>query len=247
MSDRLIVVTGSSRGLGKALIDTFLSASATDRIIGVARTPTAHPSARFMGLEGDLSSVEGCESLLSVIAKVIDTYPLDAVVLINNAGRLGEVEPSYRTSPYDVAQTIFVNLTVPMLLQNGLLSLCVNRSLPLEIVNILSGAALKAYDGWSGYCSSKAGLLMASQVMALEITQRHLSAKVWSFAPGVIDTAMQSSLRSRSAEQFPEVERFRRLYAEGQLRSPRSVAAFLYQAVGNEDFQNGGFYDIRHF
>ncbi|WP_428659672.1 hypothetical protein [Runella sp.] len=56
---------------------------------------------------------------------------------------------------------------------------------------------------------------------------------------------MQGEIRSRTAEQFAEVERFKTLHAEGQLRSPESVGEFIFHAIGNKKFQNGGFYDIR--
>ena len=45
-----------------------------------------------------------------------------------------------------------------MILQNGLLSIGSSQNVVVEIVNLLSGAALKAYDGWGAYCSSKASV-----------------------------------------------------------------------------------------
>jgi benzil reductase ((S)-benzoin forming) len=88
---------------------------------------------------------------------------------------------------------------------------------------------------------------MATQVLSTEISLHQLLAKVWGFAPGVVDTEMQTTLRTLDSAQFSQVRRFQRLFTEGQLRSPASVAMFLYQAVGNPQFENGGFYDIRNF
>lgn len=247
MNKRLVIITGSNRGLGKALVDTFLMDGSQDTVVGISRTYVEQTSPRYVDVGADLSSIEGCESVLLMLGQLIGQGAFEQVILFNNAGRLGEVVPSFQASPYDIAQTIFVNQTAPMILQNGLLSIGSSQNVAVEIVNLLSGAALKAYDGWGAYCSSKAGLLMATQVLGTEINLHQLPAKVWGFAPGVVDTEMQTTLRALDNSQFSQVERFQRLFAEGQLRSPASVATFLYQAVGNPQFENGGFYDIRSF
>lgn len=247
MNKRLVIITGSNRGLGKALVDVFLREETEDIIVGISRTYVEQSSPRYVDVGADLSSIEGCESVLLMLGQLIVQGAFGQVILFNNAGRLGEVMPSFQASPYDISQTIFVNQTAPMILQNGLLSIGSSQNVAVEIINLLSGAALKAYDGWGAYCSSKAGLLMATQVLGLEINLHQLPAKVWGFAPGVVDTEMQTNLRTLDSSQFSQVERFQRLFAEGQLRSPASVATFLYQAVGNPQFENGGFYDIRNF
>ncbi len=245
MINQLVIITGSSRGIGRAVAEVFLNKAPDNFIIGVARTAMAENTENSKTIQADLSHLEGCESLLAQLISFVDNNPTKKLLLINNAGRLGDVLPSYQTTANDLAQTVFLNMTAPMILQNGLLALSVEKSLPLEIVNISSGAARHEYYGWSGYCATKAGFLMATQVLGLEINQLQHNAKVWSLAPGIVDTAMQDEIRSRTPEQFAEVERFKTFHAEGQLRSPESVADFIFQAVGNEKFQNGGFYDIR--
>jgi benzil reductase ((S)-benzoin forming) len=94
-----------------------------------------------------------------------------------------------------------------------------------RIVNISSGAGRRPISGWSAYCAAKAGLDMASRVVALEARGRGQAVEVTSLAPGVIDTGMQGAVREASAEDFADVERFRRMKAEGALRSPAEVAA----------------------
>lgn len=247
MNKRLVIITGTNRGLGKALVDTFLMDGSQDTVVGISRSYVEQSSPRYVDVGADLSSIEGCESVLLMLGQLIGQGAFKQVILFNNAGRLGEVVPSFQASPYDIAQTIFVNQTAPMILQNGLLAIGSSQNVAVEIINLLSGAALKAYDGWGAYCASKAGLLMATQVLGTEINLHRLSAKVWGFAPGVVDTEMQTTLRTLDSSQFSQVERFQRLFAEGQLRSPASVATFLYRAVGNPQFENGGFYDIRSF
>ncbi|MDF7817430.1 SDR family NAD(P)-dependent oxidoreductase [Runella sp. MFBS21] len=247
MSKRIIFITGSSRGIGKAVTVHFLTYSPQDLVVGTARTAPdeSWAKANFIGIQEDLSDLEGCENTMKHWTQIVEDNATASLVFINNAGRLGEIEPSFHVPAADLAKTIFLNMTAPMILQNYLVSLAVAKNIPLEVVNISSGAAKHEYYGWSGYCSTKAGFLMASQVLALEISQLHHPVKVWNLAPGVVNTAMQDEIRSRTPEQFAEVERFKALYAEGKLRSPESVATFIDKALGNEKFQNGGFYDIR--
>ncbi|WP_428659669.1 SDR family NAD(P)-dependent oxidoreductase [Runella sp.] len=165
MINRLIIITGSSRGIGKATAEIFLKGGESDLVIGVARTAATETVPNFKGIQADLSHLEGCENLLSQLAAFIAENTPQKLILVNNAGRLGEVVPSYQTPPSDLAKTIFLNMTAPMILQNGLLTVSVEKAIPLEIVNISSGAAKHEYYGWSGYCSTKAGFLMAAQVL----------------------------------------------------------------------------------
>jgi benzil reductase ((S)-benzoin forming) len=65
---------------------------------------------------------------------------------------------------------------------------------------------------------------MATRVVALEAQSRGLAIEAVSLAPGIIDTGMQESVRGLDREAFADVERFRRLKAEGALRAAADVA-----------------------
>jgi NAD(P)-dependent dehydrogenase (short-subunit alcohol dehydrogenase family) len=66
---------------------------------------------------------------------------------------------------------------------------------------------------------------MVSRVAALEAQTAMTGVEVVSLAPGVIDTPMQGVVRSASPEEFVDVERFRQMKAQGELRAPADVAA----------------------
>jgi benzil reductase ((S)-benzoin forming) len=93
-----------------------------------------------------------------------------------------------------------------------------------RIVNISSGAGRRPVSGWGAYCAAKAGLDMATRVVALEAQSRGLAIEAVSLAPGIIDTGMQESVRGLAPEAFADVERFRRLKEEGALRPAADVA-----------------------
>jgi NAD(P)-dependent dehydrogenase (short-subunit alcohol dehydrogenase family) len=71
---------------------------------------------------------------------------------------------------------------------------------------------------------------MATRVVALEAQVRGLAIEAVSLAPGVIDTGMQGTVRSVSAEDFVDVERFRQMKAEGALSPADDVAADILAA-----------------
>jgi benzil reductase ((S)-benzoin forming) len=103
------------------------------------------------------------------------------------------------------------------------------------IVNISSGAANYPVDGWSTYCSSKAGLQMLSEVLALEAEKRNdTSLKVYSVAPGVVDTEMQQHIRQSSEHNFSRVEHFKNLKKDNQLTSSQDVAKKLAELLQNQ-------------
>jgi NAD(P)-dependent dehydrogenase (short-subunit alcohol dehydrogenase family) len=102
---------------------------------------------------------------------------------------------------------------------------------PLRIVNVSSGAATRAYAGWSAYCATKAALRMAGQVVAVEAdayppgAAGPLDLAVVTYEPGVVDTAMQAEVRATPRAAFPALDRFLELHASGRLADPASPAA----------------------
>ena len=73
------------------------------------------------------------------------------------------------------------------------------------IVNISSGAAHRPREGWSAYCSAKAGLAMLTQALHLELGQRGIRA--YGFQPGVVDTEMQVKIRASGINEISRLPR----------------------------------------
>jgi NAD(P)-dependent dehydrogenase (short-subunit alcohol dehydrogenase family) len=73
------------------------------------------------------------------------------------------------------------------------------------IVNLSSGAARNAMEGWSAYCAGKAGLAMLTQCIAKEFGDQGLRA--FGFAPGVVDTEMQVRIRASGINPVSQLPR----------------------------------------
>jgi benzil reductase ((S)-benzoin forming) len=101
------------------------------------------------------------------------------------------------------------------------------------LVNISSGAATKAYEGWAAYCASKAAVDQLTRVVALEEARHDLSA--YSLSPGIVDTDMQTAIRGADPASFPERDRFRRFAELQQFNSPGWVGDHILRlAFGPE-------------
>ncbi|GIV35181.1 MAG: short-chain dehydrogenase [Chitinophagales bacterium] len=218
-------ITGSSRGIGKALVTALLEKKGV-HITGISRNNTLVHSA-YNHVSMDLADVE------SVAAYRFPEYT-DAtrLVLVNNAATLEEVKHLGHLAPQTIIREYTINLIAPALLMNAFIHTYQDYTCRKLIINITSGAAQNPYDGWAVYCSSKAGLDMLTRVAATEQAsgKRH-PINVRAIAPGVVETAMQEKLRQADAEHFSAKQKFIDLYVQQKLYDPRDVATRLMQIM----------------
>jgi benzil reductase ((S)-benzoin forming) len=239
----LYVVTGTTKGLGQALAER-ISADPANELIALARAPGG-PIPGGEGIEVDLADSRAIERACDRIDAMLRGKRYAKAVLINNAGVVAPVAPLERVDPRELELNLAVNLLAPMLLMRRFLR-ATEAAAPLRrIVNISSGAGRRPISGWSAYCAAKAGLDMATRVVALEAESRGLAVEAVSLAPGVVDTPMQGTVRAATAEDFADVERFRQMKAEGVLRPAAEVAAQILAAEGAGKLKGDAVLDLR--
>jgi len=227
----LYIVTGTRRGLGEALAKR-ITADKRNELIGISRPDV------------DLADPASIARAFEAIGKRIAATTYEKAVLINNAGVIEPVAPLDRADPGDIEHNLAVNLVAPMLLMRLFLGATEHVKVR-RVINISSGAGRRPIFGWSAYCAAKAGLDMATRVVALEAQVRGLAIEAVSLAPGVIDTGMQGTVRSVSAEDFVDVERFRQMKAEGALRPADDVAADILAAESEGRLTGEAMLDLR--
>jgi NAD(P)-dependent dehydrogenase (short-subunit alcohol dehydrogenase family) len=207
LHDKVVLVTGASRGIGEAASIALAKA-------GAAVMLTARDGARIAAVSTGIEAAGGraatavCDvaDYASVSAAVAETLArfgrLDA--LINNAGVIEPIASVASADPALWARNIQVNLV-------GAFH-CIRACLePMRaagggtIVNISSGAAHRPLEGWSAYCSGKAGLAMLTRAVALEHAAEGI--RVFGFAPGTIDTDMQVTIRASGVNQISQIPR----------------------------------------
>jgi NAD(P)-dependent dehydrogenase (short-subunit alcohol dehydrogenase family) len=237
---RTAVVTGASRGLGRALA-AWLAGAGYALVID-ARDPDALESARVALLQAPVVAVPG---------DVTDPGHRDALIraagtlggadlLVNNAGTLGASPlPALADYPLPELRAAFeVNVVAPVALTQALLPSLRRRG--GAVLNITSDAATAAYAGWGGYGAVKAALEQASNVLAAEEN----TVRVWWVDPGDLRTRMHAeafpgediSDRPRPEDVIPG---FATLIG-GRLPSGRYRAAELRPAVPEPPARAGG-------
>ena len=213
-------ITGSSRGIGLALVEEALKHDQS-RVVGFARSPGVQ-HAHYKHVAVDLSDIP------QLTQQVGDFFPAldDArrVVLINNAGTLGDIKYVGDIDSSSIVSLFNLNVTAPALLMNAFIRQYHSLEAEKMIVNVSSGAGKYPVDGWSGYCASKAALDMLSQVAALESKKRATGFRIYALAPGVVDTTMQTEVRSTDATDFSSLDKFKKYHENKDLDDPATTA-----------------------
>ena len=238
----LYVVTGTTQGLGKALAER-IARDPDNELIALARAASG-PIPGGMRIELDVADTAALERACDALERHVAGKRYAKAVLVNNAGVIPPVGPLERLDAGDIERNLVVNLVAPMLLMRRFLRATHDVALR-RIINISSGAARRPIFGWSTYSAAKAGLDMASRAVALEAETRGLAIEVASLAPGVIDTAMQETVRGSTAEDFADVERFRAMKAEGVLRPADDVAADILRLEAEGRLRGDAIQDLR--
>lgn len=242
------IVTGASRGLGAAIAERLLAPHR--RLVCVARSGNeallALAQARAAPIEylrHDLADPQAIDALVASVVAVAQAHA-DAkrFVLVNNAGVVEPIGPieSLRSGP--LAVSLQVNLASLMRLTAAFLEATENAAGERRILSISSGAARHPIAGWAPYCAAKAAVDMFTRCIADEQARRPNPARACALAPGVLDTEMQSTIR---AADFPSIERFRQLKAQGGLMAPEEAAARIVAYLDRDDFGARPIDDLR--
>ena len=234
----LYIVTGATKGLGLELARQ-IAVDADNRLVTMGRAKSD-----AINIEVDLADARALDRACDELERRIAGATFERAVLYNNAGVVSPVGLLDQVDAGELERNLAVNFTAPILLMRRFLRATSGVKLR-RIVNISSGAARRPVSGWSAYCAAKAGLEMASRVVALEAGQRGLAIEVASLAPGVIDTPMQATVRGASAEEFADVERFRAMKAEGVLRPAADVAADILRLEAAGELAGDPVLDLR--
>jgi NAD(P)-dependent dehydrogenase (short-subunit alcohol dehydrogenase family) len=190
VSDRRVVVTGASSGIGKAIAEAFSSAGA--RVGGISLDGDDPADGVFVhGDTGDREAVEG------LAERVVEEWGgID--VWVNNAARL-MVRPLAETSDEDWHGLLRGNL-------HGYFYGCRTAARQMQaqggggrIVNISSAADILAVPGFSAYIAAKGAIVAMTKTLALELAPA--ATTVNAVAPGAVDTPLNASAYT------PEVRR----------------------------------------
>jgi len=203
---KLVVVTGTNKGLGKALVDVLLE-NEDVHLLTFSRSKAVSNSKRThcvinMGKTVDFERKVPWD-LLPII---------DSVIFINNAATIVPIEKTVYLSKAQIDLAYTLNVFSPLAIIKEL----VRRYRLVHVIHVGTGAANNPIAHLGIYCATKGAVEMHLKVMHQE---EDILLDV--VDPGVIDTEMQQVVRSSI---FPSQKYFMELYNQEKLRSPNQVA-----------------------
>ncbi len=231
-SKDLVVITGSSRGMGQALARLFVADGW--EVLGISRSgPASGPGAApapdgttrtddgIRVLRADLSRIDGIERAVEVVSGICAKEDRRIAFLANNAGALGHLGPLGDDAVDDLERLMALHVYAPMRLVTGQLGSFRDGA---RVLNLASRAGHIPIVGVGPYCISKHAEVALTGVLRLELAERGIL--VGTVIPGEVDTQMQQELRAPSPDDFALADFFR---ANVVNLIPVEVAArFLY-------------------
>jgi benzil reductase ((S)-benzoin forming) len=222
------LVTGTSSGIGEALARDLLARGW--RVAGVARREAPITDPAYSHLRLDVGNLAGLSAALDSTIQPWLTGPgVSRVGLVNNAALPALLGPMDRLDPARLLPVYQVNTAAPILLMGWFVRHS-RPGIPLRIVNVSTGAAVKGLPGLGAYGNTKAALRLAGMALAAELDGRapgeddHPEVSILSYEPGLVDTPMQEEVRNSPAGTVPIMPMFKEWAATGVLVAPSRPA-----------------------
>ncbi len=190
LSGQTAFVTGSTRGIGRAIASALYGAGAKVAVVGreeaKAKAVATELGERALGVAADVGTAAAVEKAVGEIEKGLG--PID--ILVNNAG-ITRDNLLLRMSEADWAEVLQANLTGAFNTTRAVLKGMMKRRKG-RIINVASVVGIAGNKGQANYAASKAGLIGFTKSVAKEYGSRNVLVNA--VAPGFVDTDMTASL-----------------------------------------------------
>jgi 3-oxoacyl-[acyl-carrier protein] reductase len=239
LSGRIALVTGASRGIGRAIARKLAEQGA--HVVAAARGDNARAIADEIGgrAEAMTLDVTAAGAVEEIVASVLQRHGrID--ILVNNAG-IARDQLMLRMKRDDWDAVLATNLTAAFTLTQAVLKPMIKQR-GGRIVCISSVVGQSGNAGQANYAASKAGLIGFAKAVALEVASRGITVNV--VAPGLIETDMTRGITERAREEWVSDIPLRRL---GTPEDVASAVCFLASdeasyITGHVLAVNGGMY-----
>lgn len=239
-SDKVVLVTGASKGIGGAIAVAFAKAGAT--VVGLARgdqsATAAEAGARYEAVAFDAETLDAAGAAKLVAGIVAKHGRVD--VLVNNAGTIRRA-PAHEHPEADWNAVLQINLTAPFLLSQAVGAWWIREGSAkiaaparLKIVNIASLLSFQGGVNVASYTASKHGIAGVTKALANEWSSKR--ANVNALAPGYIETDNTAPLIADPVRSKSILDRI----PEGRWGEPEDIAGTcLFLASPAADYLNG--------
>jgi len=248
LTGQVALITGGSRGLGRAFAQALLNAGA--RVAITARSaPELHETTaqlassadQVVAIPADATDLGGRPQVVGKVEQQLGPITL----LINNAGQFRAFGLIQAVDPIAWWNEVEVNLRGPFLYAHAVLPSMRTRRRG-RIINVASIAGVQGIPTISAYVVSKTALIRLSETLALETAGDGI--QVFAIHPGTVRTPMNAYVHDSPevTERAPQVQQwFQTLYAEGRdTPIKRSVQLVLRLAAGDADALSGRYLSV---
>lgn len=246
---RVVLVTGASRGFGRASAQAFAREASGRRrlhLVLVARdeaalAETAKCCDSHACFKVDLSTADSLqlEPVLGHLQTAVDGAA--ELIVVHNTGSLGPLSRGQEMADQDVRETIDLNVTSFMTLTNAVLRRLAPK-VRVAFVNVSSLMALEPWGGFSLYCSTKAARDMYMRCVATDAERTGLKVRTLSYAPGPMNTDMMTTILGTCADEqtlagLQDVER-KKSFVNADASADKMV-----RLLGEDAYANGAHMD----
>ena len=206
LTNKTVVITGASRGIGAAAARHLASLGASV-VLAARSTGDIERIAKEIEAAGGTATAMACdvarnEDVKALVARTVELYGgLD--VLVNNAGLIDPIARIADSDPDAWSQVVDVNVKgVYYGLRHAIPEMTARGG--GTIINISSGAATGALEGWSHYCATKAAVLSLTRCTDKEY--RGEGIRMIGLSPGTVKTDMQVSIKASGLNPVSQLD-----------------------------------------
>jgi len=206
LSGQCAVITGASRGIGAATARE-MAANGMSVVLAARSIDDSQQVADDICKNGGKAIAVACDvsqydQVQKTIAHAIKHFGrLD--VLVNNAGTIDPIAHLAESDPHSWSKVVDVNLKGVYFGIRAVLPIMKDQRGGV-IINISSGAATSALEGWSHYCATKAGVLSLTKCVHKEYAEHGI--RCIGMSPGTVATDMQVSIKSSGVGPVSQME-----------------------------------------
>jgi len=229
LKDKIAIVTGASRGVGKAIAFAFAREGANVAVTGV-RSPAEDTAKAIKDLGGASLSfrldVRDNEMVDKMISQILDEFKkID--ILVNNAGAF-IVAQVIEMNEDEWNYIMDVNAKGVFLCSKAVAKVMISQNAGGKIINISSTAGLVGHKGYSAYCASKRAILAFTESLAKELAPYRINVNA--ICPGDVETDMLT-------DEIRKVANLRSV-PEEQVREEKLQSIPLHKFAQPEDIAN---------